>query len=138
MQVTIRQPVNYDVKYLVANLGVRYWEDATVNGVDDQDGTLIPLRSGDSWIITIDLDTGIIQDWPEGTTAKTHYKVCDAGTYALLTADLTRVLQKEGYVPSLLAPGGGGYGDYVILEINGSGQIEQWRADLSDLLDSDD
>ena len=30
------------VKYLRAECGVRYWEDATVNGVEDTDGKLIP------------------------------------------------------------------------------------------------
>ena len=63
---------------------VRYWEDATVNGVEDTDGALIPLRFGDCWMPIIELDTGRVRDWPEGTTADIHYKVCDAGEYELL------------------------------------------------------
>ena len=74
----------FDVKYLAVNAEVRYWEDASVNGVEDQDGTLIPCRHGDSWRPTIEIDTGKIINWPNGTTANIHYKVCAAGSYALL------------------------------------------------------
>ena len=38
----------------------------------------------------------------------------------------------EGYVPSIMCPEGKGYGDYVIMEIDGDGRIAKWRADLSD------
>lgn len=34
------------VKYLRARCGVRYWEDGTVNGVQDDDGSRIPCRNG--------------------------------------------------------------------------------------------
>jgi hypothetical protein len=35
--------------YIEVSAGVRYWEDATVNGTEDADGTLIPARKGDTW-----------------------------------------------------------------------------------------
>ena len=120
------------VKYLHAEMGVRYWEDAKVNGKDEIDkAPTIPLKRGDTWEITVDLETGQIAHWPEGVTAETHYKVCDAGVYRALTDDGRVVVEKYGYVPSMLAPSGGGYGDYVILEIDGAGTIKNWSADLS-------
>ena len=62
---------------LRVSAGVRYWEDASVNGVEDTDGTLIPFRKGDLWCPIIDLETGQIYDWPAGANAYIHYKVCD-------------------------------------------------------------
>ncbi len=130
--MTIQVTQDVPVKYLNASMGVRYWEDGKVNGIDDDDSNpKMPLRSNDTWEITVDLDTGKILGWPEGVTAETHYKVCDAGVYRVLDADRVCIAEKDGYVPSMLSPGGDGYGDYVIMKIDGSGQIENWRADLS-------
>lgn len=110
---------------------VRYWEDATVNGVEDENGDLIPLRSGDAWCPTINIDDGTVVNWPTGTVAKIHYKVCDAGVYTLFGEGGTELARKEGYVPSILSPGGSGYGDYIIMEIDETGKIANWRPDLS-------
>ena len=99
-KVVVTTKSEAEVKYLRATCGVRYWEDATVNGKEDTDGTLIPLRDGDTWKVTIDLATGIIEGWPEGTTAKIHYKVCDEGRIVALASGATIVdaiaaLEKE-------------------------------------------
>jgi hypothetical protein len=63
MKFKRRITVECNVKYLQCKLGVRYWEDAIVNGVEDTEGTLIPLRNGDYWQIVIEFDTVIIQNW---------------------------------------------------------------------------
>ena len=113
---------------LVVAAKVRYWEDTTVNGQEDTDGSLIPLRKGDQWMITIDLETGKIHDWPEGTTADIHYKVCDAGAYWLADKEGKPAAKWNGfYVPDDLLAGGEGYGDYIILKVDGAGVIEGWR-----------
>lgn len=132
MSITIElnQTVAKGVQYLKAECGVRYWEDGEVNGVEDEDGNLIPLRVGDTWVPTIDLETGIIQGWPDGTTADVHYKVCDDGQYSLLDADRNVIRSIEGYVPPMMSPGGSGYGDYVIMKIGPDGKIENWAVDL--------
>lgn len=117
--------------YLQAKCGVRYWEDASVNGVQDADGTLIPCHVGDDWRPLIELATGTVMDWPTGTTADVHYKVCDDGRYWLLDEKLDELRCIEGYVPKMMSPGGCGYGDYVIMKIGPDGKIENWRADLS-------
>lgn len=114
------------VKYLLARCGVRYWEDATVNGVVDTDGTLIPLRQGDDWEVMIDMDTGRIRNWPEGVTADIHYKVCDDGAYALLDDAMNTIARIEGYVPSIMCPKDEGFGDYVIMDIGPDGVIANW------------
>jgi hypothetical protein len=138
MKFEVKTTTEVDVKFLKADCGVRYWEDATVNGVQDGDGELIPCRQGDGWAPLIDLETGKVEDWPEGTKADIHYKVCDAGIYSLLDADRNVVASFDGYVPSMMSPGGSGYGDYVIMTIGEDGVIEGWEADLDDFGDDRD
>lgn len=117
-----------EAKLLILNANVRYWEDATVNGIEDATGSLIPHRSGDSWNPTIELATGTILNWPTGTTADIYYKVCDEGQYWLASADGTRLLKWAGdYVPDgLLCHGERGYGDYIIMQVDGNGKIKHW------------
>lgn len=116
-------------KYLLVQANVRYWEDARVNGVEDTEGTLIPFRQGDMWCPTIELETGIIVDWPSGTTASIHYKVCDAGEYFILDDNKNIVLKyKDYYVPDeFLCHGSSGYGDYIIFDVDVEGQILKYR-----------
>ena len=67
-----------NAKFIEVEAGVRYWEDASINGVEDTDGK-VPFRKGDAWCPVIELQTGQVQNWPVGVEANIHYKVCDAG-----------------------------------------------------------
>lgn len=117
-----------NAKYILAHAGVRYWEDAIVNDTTDEDGILIPGRVGDDWRVKIDLSTGRVCDWPKGTTADIHYKVCDDGEYWLLDSDGNKIAHREGYVPNaFLCHGDNGYGDYIILTIGTDGNIENYK-----------
>lgn len=127
MKISAPITMEFDVAEIRVRAGVRYWEDATVNGVEDTDGTLIPLRVGDLWQPVIEIETGRVRDWPEGTTADVHYKVCDAGAYELLDANGRIVALRDGYVPDFLAVNESGYGDYIILKIGSDGLIEGWE-----------
>lgn len=115
--------------HLIAHAGVRYWEDAMVNGVVDEDGDLIPGRMLDEWRITIELATGKVLNWPTGTMADVHYKVCDDGHYWLADASGTKIAKyRSDYVPDeYLCHGDNGYGDYIILKIGGNGQIANYQ-----------
>lgn len=132
-EVEVRRKVA--VKYLKADIHVRYWEDGEVDGAQNE---RMPLRTGDNWNLIIDLATGVIEKWPDGTTAGVHYKVCDEGRYALLDADRNEVVAIEGYVPQIMCPKDQGYGDYIIMDIDGNGRILNWRVDLSGFEPSDD
>lgn len=138
IELDIQRADSVAVRYLKAEAGVRYWEDANVNGVEDEDGTLIPCREGDCWSPVIDMETGIIQDWPADTTADIHYKVCDAGRYALLDENRNEVRSIDGYVPAMMCPAGNGYGDYIIMTVHGDGQIDGWRVDLDEFTSARD
>lgn len=122
--------------HLKVKCGARYWEDATVNGVEDVEGDLIPLRVDGYWCPTIDLETGVIKDWPKGTTASVHYKCCDDGDYWLIADDGFELKMPGYYVPNVLDITREGYGDYVILTIDENGQIANWpkEHDIDDFL----
>lgn len=134
MKVKILVEKEVDIKTLHVDAGVRYWEDAEVNGQEDADGTLIPCREGDSWRPVIDVDTGRVLNWRQGTTADIHYKVCDAGTYTLKDQDGNVISSRDGYVPKTMCPNGKGYGDYIIMTIDGNGVIDGWDFDPKGIL----
>lgn len=139
MKVEIKTKIEIDVKYLKVDAGVRYFEDAEVNGVqDDDDNPMIPfavLCKADSrlrydmyrWRPTIDLEEGKIVDWPKGVDADIHYKVCDDGTYSLLDKDKNVLIEVNSYVPDILCPKEEGYGDYIIMDIDDDGYIADWE-----------
>lgn len=115
--------------YIESSAGVRYWDDATINGESDTNGTLTPFRIGDNWCPIIRLADGLVMDWPVGMTADIHFKVCDAGEYWLLNEERKRVAKWAGfYVPNdFLCHGDEGYGDYIILKVDGDGFIKGWQ-----------
>lgn len=141
MKVSVKKVVEVDAKYLVVNAGVRYWEDGDVNGTEDisyeeQEKGATPhmpnaVKVGDEyrWVITIDLDNGSILDWPKGVEARVHYKVCDDGIYTLCDENQEVIVEKECYVPKILAfgdRGAYGYGDYIIFSVSPDGVINEW------------
>lgn len=132
MKVEIKTTIELNVKYLRVEAGVRYWEDGTVNGIEDAEGDLIPCRIQDAWCPIIDVENGLIVDWEQGKTATVHYKICDDGIYTLLDENHKEVLFYEGYVPSCLQIDDNGYGDYIIISIDENGFIKNWEADFED------
>lgn len=107
-----------------------YFEDATVNGIIDEDGALMTFIVGEKWHPVIDLANGKILDWPKGDVAYIHYKVCDEGEYWLLDANKNRIAKyKSPYVPDdFLSHGDCGYGDYIILDVKEDGRINGYIA----------
>lgn len=131
MKTTITIEKEIEVKTLSVHAGVRYWEDATVNGIEDTEGNLIPCREGDYWCPDIDIDTGKILNWKIGTTAEIHYKICDDGSYYLKDENGKIIMSIENdYVPYILCPKELGYGDYIIMDVEADGQIKDWNPDL--------
>lgn len=127
MKTIVETTKEVDAKILKVSAGVRYWEDARVNGVEDEEGDLIPCRNDDCWEPEIDIDAGQIINWKQGVTADIHYKVCDDGKYKVYDSDGNLVLQKEYYVPELMCPADKGYGDYIIMKVDENGFIQGWK-----------
>lgn len=125
MKVLLQDSKSVAIKYLQVDANVRYWDDATINGEKDDAGSLVPFKEGDSWKPLIDLENGIIFDWPNDVEADFCFKVCDAGDYYLLDENKKQVaMHNNFYVPDgLLCYGNNGYGDYIIMQVNGKGEI---------------
>lgn len=140
VEITINRPTRVNAVYLKAECGVRYWDDAQVNGLqEDEDRPTIPFAvpEHESWAPVIELATGRVVDWPEGTTASVHYKVCDAGRYSLLDAAKSELITIDGYVPRIMCPKQHGYGDYVIMDIGADGKIADWSVTLAEFITED-
>jgi len=139
MKISIKVTQEVDVRELHVDAGVRYWEDTDINGnPDTEGGDHIPCKNGDRWQPAIDLESGRIKNWEKGKTANVHYKVCDDGIYTLVDRDGNAAAQEEGYVPKIMCPADNGYGDYIIMEINADGMIQDWKVDLSDFINEED
>jgi len=139
MKVKVKKEVEMEAKTLHVKAGARYWEDATVNGVEDTVGDLIPCRvEGDeNWLPVIDIDTGVITNWEQGKTAEIHYKVCDDGLYVVYDENEKEIARKDGYVPDTMSPKENGYGDYIIMNVDENGLIENWKFDITDFIEED-
>lgn len=143
MKITINKPTEFEAKFLKVDAGVRYWEDAEVNGVSDSENPpTIPCAEfiGDKnhiligqnyrWRPLIDIETGQIINWEKGFDADVHYKVCDDFLCDILDADKDVIASYDGYVPSVMCPKDNGYGDYIIMDIDENGKIEDWDKEL--------
>lgn len=123
------------IEKIQINAHVRYWEDASVNGIDDIDGKLIPCRNGDNWSPLIDVKTGQILNWLIGVSADIHYKVCDECSWDLISPKgKIKVSVQDEYVPNTLSPADSGYGDYIIMKIDVNGFIQDWDFILEEFM----
>lgn len=137
MKVDLKIKQTFNVKYIYANFGVRYYEDSELNGVED-DSTLPKMPCYDKedkrWKLTIDVDNGQITNWEKGNTAKIHYKVCDDGEYKIFDKNMIQIGKTiHSYVPEIFAIDDDGYGDYVIMTIDENGFILDWNIDSEDV-----
>lgn len=114
-----------EIKYIKIDIPCRYNDEDILYDfplrVKDEEG-----KEYDRWVATVDLETGQIQEWPNGKTGELFMKVRDEGYYHLLTPDGKEIASIEGdYVPSAVP---GEFGDYVDLRINEEGIITNWVA----------
>lgn len=121
----------FDIEYLFVEAGVIRWDDGIMNGIEDKDGN-IPCRDGDCWKPLININTGKIVNWTQGVRATIHYKVCDNGTYKLLDVNMELIKKIRDYVPKMLSPKAEGWGDYIIMDIEPNGQINDWKIILDE------
>jgi hypothetical protein len=154
MKLKFMKRINVEAKakYLECWIGVRYLEDAEINGEDDTDsGDLLsanlpqvftkesdapkPMRgytdNGVVAHILINLDNGKVGNWTEGVTAKFHYKSCDINVFRLLDADMNVIYETPNedteYVigPDFMNE----YGDYFVLRVDADGFITDYNKD---------
>lgn len=120
---------------------VRIWEELEVDGIrcvlpvryEEEDmPNDFPFREGDTWKVTLDLNTGKIRDWP-GPAAEVHMKVVDMGCYYLLSGDRIVAKLEEEYVPGCIPEE---YGDYVTFDIAADGTLKGWKPRASEVFES--
>lgn len=121
MKETITRPAEIEVTHVKVSIPADDEEDFPPG---------MPLVENGRWVATINIDTGTIEDWPQGSSWSLFSKVRDSGIYILLNKNvphesLQYVAQiHQDYVPNYLIPGE--YGDYIDLKIDPSGKILNW------------
>lgn len=118
------------VKTIQVEAFVRYWEDAIINDVEDNDnGDNVPCKNGEFWTPLINVEDGVILNWELGNKAKIHYKICDRCSYKLLDEEGFIIGGSiNSYVPKWLAPEDDEpCGDYIIMNIDENGKIDKWK-----------
>jgi hypothetical protein len=84
------------------------------------------------WCPIIDIATGKIINWKQGVRASISYKVCDEFECEVKDSDNAIVASYNGYVLNFMAITDEGYGDYIYLDIDENGMIENWSFDEYD------
>ena len=152
MKITILKPVEFEAKFLKVRAGVRYPEDSEfikvendrkVNYIsDDEENPKMRFieveydKYGHKkfyWAPIIDLENGVIINWPKGVKVHVYYKVCDDFECTVYDEYDNEVLHYEGYVPDFMAIEEEGYGDYIDMIIDENGCICDWNITSSDI-----
>ena len=129
MKISIIKPVEIETKFLEVRAGVRYPEDSEFIEVEyDKYG-----HKKFYWTPTIDLENGVIINWPKGVKVHVFYKVCDDFECTVYDEYDNEVLHYEGYVPDFMAIEEEGYGDYIDMIIDENGCIKDWDITSSDI-----
>ena len=149
MEVYIPKQIKYSVKTISVKAAVRYPGDSdfiefktddTGNKYknyisDDEENPKMPFievgydkyRNKEFyWHPTIDIENGIILNWPKGINAYISYKVCDEFECKVYDENDNEVLHYEGYVPEFMSIEEEGYGDYINMIIDENGRIKNW------------
>lgn len=143
MRTKIKIEQDVEVAGIECWIHPRRWDTSEINGVEDDNAEpkmpLIEEHFGElAWHIIINPNTGQICQWPQGTTASIHYKSVDENYIQFLDDRLGIIKEYEGYVPNFLCPKEPGYGDYVIMDIDENGYIQNFNNNLDDILNEED
>lgn len=155
MKTNINVIKEIELNNIIVKAGVRYWVDCEysedngntwVEHIHDDEETNEEFKNhipfvknesvdggapGDYWNLDIDIETGMVKNWPKKYCIRTHFKVCDDGLYQIIDIDgnvvWDSIKTNYYYVPDFLSIGDDGYGDYMYLEIDGRGYIKDWK-----------
>lgn len=150
MKVKCKIVTEVEIPYVKCYLFARYWEDADVslNGSEfesvNEDGSNMPqsmfldyspeitsykgFKDDKCFYMKINPETGQIENWEKGYAMHIHWKVVDQGVYRYYDDkdNIIKNLDCE-YVPDYLAIEDSGYGDYVIMNVDENGFINNWN-----------
>lgn len=148
MKRKIKIEKEFDLAVAECYVFARYWEDSEVNGVeDDAKNPKMPCvamthniwtdRDKLAWRPIIDLDNGKILNWKQGVKASIHYKSCDENLIFIKTRTHDIAKEYEGYVPKFLCPKEINDGDYVVMDIDENGFIQDFDNNLDDIFEEE-
>jgi len=128
MKVKIKVEKEFDIKILKVKAKVRNWADSYVDGKPDtHTGRNMPCSDGKNWSPEIDVEKGKIINWEQSKTASIIYKVGDGCSWELIDENGLVVLSaKNSEVPKTLCPKKIWYGDYIKMNIDENGIIEDF------------
>ena len=136
MKVQILTPTIADIKYLKVDIEDYYLEDFEVNGKEVETWDDFPscMKGRDGNIeFAVDIETGKILGWTEGTTFVAYAKIADGGTYFLTDENYERMIPSlNRYVPCMLDTRSDGYGDYMQFSVNEQGYIVNFKVNFND------
>lgn len=144
MKRKIKEEREVDLAKADCTIFARYWEDSKVNGVeDDAENPQMPCviiadedKQQLAWCPVIDLDNGQIINWQKGVSASIHYKSCNENCINIIDRECNVVKEYEGYVPRFLCKEKG-YADYVIMDIDENGFIQNFDPNLDDIFEEE-
>lgn len=136
MKVQILTPAIADIKYLKVDIEDYYLEDFEVNGKEVETWDDFPScmkGRGENIEFAVDIETGKILGWAEGTTFVAHAKVVDSGRYFLTDENYdNQIPSLDDFVPCMLDTLHDGAGDYMQFSVNEQGYIINFKANFSD------
>lgn len=100
---------------------------AWVNGIKDVKGQDMPFLENGIWEIQIDINTGLIIDWPIGSFARVKYKT-DNRNYYELSDEEGYMYSRRGFVIQALSK----KRTILNLNINANGQILNYKKTFND------
>lgn len=116
MQITIMQPVEVEVGFIVMELPIYHGNEDIPEDFPGRDGDLLTL--------TVNIDTKEVIGWPDGQSASLCIKVNDGGVYTIQDSEGKEIGNEyRDYVPDCVP---NAYGAYVEMEIDENGVVTDW------------
>lgn len=150
MKIKVLRLADVNIHYVKCYLFPNWWEDSDVSkdGSEFEEGSLdnMPQSMLLDWtpqisdyenfkgqkcfFMKINPDTGQIENWEKGYKMNIYWKVVDEGIYEYID-DNENIIKKfdTDYVPRYLAIEEEGYGDYVIMNVDENGFIQNWSTE---------
>lgn len=89
--------------------------------IDPDDETQMSVK------MEINVNDGVVLNWPQGHTGRIYSKPVDSGVYTFTDAGGNTLKQIADYVIDGLDIDSEGWGDYIIMTINEDGKIKNWN-----------
>lgn len=130
MKTVLKVEKIFDLKKLDIEARVINFDGTIINGVVCVDCNQIPCIFEDFWNPSISIDDGIIPNWTKGVEAKINLFLGKKCSWWILDSHLEVILERyDDYVPNCLSDGDN---NYLVMNIDKDGKIENWKFNIDD------